>query len=82
MTSRDFCYWLQGCFELENPQSLDERRTTQIKQHLALVFRHEIDPSIDGGNQMLADELQKIHDGGKTLVAPTGPTPGGPVYRC
>lgn len=85
MTSRDFCYWLQGYFELTGGTGADlmsADKVMTVKNHLALVFRHEIDPSIDGGNQKLADELQKIHDGGKTLVAPTGPTPGGPVYRC
>jgi len=24
MKSRDFCYWLQGLFELQNPKALDE----------------------------------------------------------
>lgn len=66
MTSRDFCYWLQGHFELTNSQELTVQQTTTIKRHLALVFKHEIDPSY-GGNQ---PELQKIHDGG-----PIPPTP-------
>ncbi len=60
MTSRDFCYWLQGLFELKNPESLNKEQTKQIKNHLKLVFKHEIDPSY-GGNQQ---ELQDIHDGG------------------
>jgi len=61
MTSRDFCYWLQGLFELENPQELNERQTTTIKRHLALVFKHEIDSS--QGSQEHQAELQAIHDG-------------------
>ncbi len=75
MTSRDFCYWLQGFFEIDKPVTITEDQTTLIKRHLALVFKHEIDPSIPDPT----GELQHIHDGGK----PTGPVvPGGPVYRC
>jgi hypothetical protein len=59
MTSRDFCYWLQGHFELANPQELSARETALIKQHLALVFKHEIDPSMPDPT----GELQAIHDG-------------------
>lgn len=59
MTSRDFCYWLQGYFELGDFEVLSSRQIELIKRHLALVFKHEIDPSI-GGNQA---ELQAIHDG-------------------
>ena len=51
MTSREFCYWLQGFFEIH--WSTQEGRACvltisqieMIRNHLALVFRHEIDPS-------------------------------------
>lgn len=46
MTSRDFCFWLQGFFELSNEKYLDETQTNMIKKHLAMVFVHEIDPSM------------------------------------
>jgi hypothetical protein len=59
MTSRDFCFWLQGYFEVSNPQELTERETTLIKRHLNLVFKHEIDPSMPDPT----GELQNIHDG-------------------
>lgn len=63
MTSRDFCYWLQGYFEL-NEELNDGRgmgagQTERIKRHLALVFKHEIDPSMPDPT----GELQAIHDG-------------------
>lgn len=70
MTSRDFCYWLQGYFEVSQCETLDTTKVQMIKRHLALVFKHEIDPSI-GGN---AVELQSIHDGSSF--------PSAPVYRC
>jgi hypothetical protein len=62
MTSRDFCFWLQGYFEVAGPDSLKRnglngRQCEQVQAHLNLVFKHEIDPSM-GDNQ---DELDDIH---------------------
>lgn len=39
MTEQNFCYWLQGLFEMGNPTHLDERQTQIIKDHLQLVFK-------------------------------------------
>ena len=55
MTSRDFCYWLQGYFEIhgnrpvrepESVYNLNDSQVDMIRKHLAMVFIHEIDPSI------------------------------------
>ena len=51
MKSRDFCYWLQGLFELQNPKALDEKQTDLIRAHLHMVFIHEIDPSLPQNQQ-------------------------------
>ena len=59
MNSRDFCFWLQGLFEVANPQFLTEVQTSVIKRHLALVFKREIDPSMPDPT----GKLQQIHDG-------------------
>lgn len=67
MTSRDFCYWLQGYFEIEAnqprpPEFADRLNSEQIKSirnHLAMVFKHEIDPSM--GTKEHRDALDKIH---------------------
>ncbi len=59
MTSRDFCYWLQGFFEISEARDLTEAQTTQLKKHLSLVFAHEIDPKM--GNKTHQDELNSIH---------------------
>lgn len=70
MTSRDFCYWLQGYFEIhgnrpvQEPQStynLNESQVEMIKNHLSMVFKHEIDPSM--GSKDHQDLLMKIHQG-------------------
>lgn len=75
MTSREFCYWLQGWFEINTGENSIEELTFEqvdaIKKHLALVFKHEIDPSY--GNQAHVDELNAIH-------APL--RPHNPTLRC
>jgi len=62
MTSRDFCYWLQGFFELtidDGDISVSKEQAKMIRNHLNLVFKHEIDPSMPDPT----GELQAIHDG-------------------
>lgn len=63
MTSRDFCYWLQGFFEISETdgvaQPLSAKQVEGIKKHLALVFKHEIDPS--AGDAKHQGELNKVH---------------------
>lgn len=62
MTARDFCYWLQGYFELADPHGgLTQEQADLIATHLALVFKHEIDPS--AGDAARQAELNAIHDG-------------------
>jgi hypothetical protein len=68
MTSRDFCFWLQGIFEVAQPTELNAMATAQIRAHLALVFKHEIDPLMGGLAHQ--NELNKIHNHG----VPTNPT--------
>lgn len=79
MTSRDFCYWLQGYFELneelQDGRGMGAAQTETVKQHLALVFKHEIDPSMPDPT----GELQAIHDG-KSKIGGKGPN--GETLRC
>ncbi len=58
MTSREFCYWLQGYFEL-HADNLELRadQTKTIAKHLNMVFEHEIDKSYP--NQ---PKLNQIHN--------------------
>ncbi len=62
MTSRDFCYWLQGYFELSEGGRFTAEQANTVKKHLEMVFRHEIDPGF--GKDKAA--LQEIHDQGGT----------------
>lgn len=59
MTSRDFCYWLQGFYEIAGTDTISESQSKMIRRHLNLVFKHEIDPSMPDPT----GELQAIHDG-------------------
>jgi hypothetical protein len=61
MTSRDFAYWLQGFFEIQNPISITSAQVEMIKKHLNLVFKHEIDPSM--GDDKHQQILNSIHNG-------------------
>lgn len=57
MTSRDFCYWLQGFFEIgqagisqdqngNRPEiGLTGEQIQIVRNHLNMVFNHEIDSS-------------------------------------
>lgn len=86
MTSRDFCFWLQGYIELSLPQQtaaeragrplpyLNHEQTECVRRHLALVFKHEIDPSLALLTNH-AETMQKIHDGQNWDVT-------GPQIRC
>lgn len=73
MTSREFCYWLQGFFEMGYPiVNLSPTQIQMIKNHLDLVFVHEIDPSYPNG-----EKLQKVHDNMETM-----PDLAKPIMRC
>lgn len=65
MTSRDFCYWLQGFFEIRSAGKetggLDKGQVDAIQKHLSLVFKHEIDPSYGDDDHQQA--LNEIHQG-------------------
>lgn len=81
MTSRDFCYWLQGYLEVSavggnDPAKkvtapLNPMQVEMIQKHLNLVFTHEIDPSY-GDKQ---DLLNQIHSG-------TSNSGGDVLVRC
>lgn len=69
MTSRDFCYWLQGYLEIRKagPQppephgdmGMHSAQVEMIQRHLALVFKAEIDPSF---NPTITPALNQIHN--------------------
>lgn len=68
MKSRDFCFWLQGYFELkdEGGHGLNKEQFEIVKKHLALVFKHEIDPSMGGKEHQ--KELNEIHSNPENII--------------
>jgi hypothetical protein len=81
MTSRDFCYWLQGFFEVGKPKALNVNQVNQVKAHLALVFKHEIDPSAGGPDvQKILNEIHQAAE--KPKPPPRHECPATTVYRC
>jgi uncharacterized protein YlzI (FlbEa/FlbD family) len=63
LTERDFCYWLQGFFELNaGAVTLTSQQIESIRNHLNLVFEHSIDTPDPTGR------LQAAHDGKKLLT--------------
>lgn len=84
MKASEFCYWLQGFFEIRNAgingggvgdKTIDALQVEVIERHLALVFAHDLDPQ--QGTPEHQAELQAIHDG-----KIGGTSPDGLVYRC
>lgn len=83
MTTRDFCFWIQGFLEIHDA-GLAERapekligtpltgaQTNMIRQHLALVFKHEAEKTStisEGDKTKLSDPL--IHDFLRDLEPP------------
>lgn len=92
MNSRDFCFWLQGWFEVQfgnSAASMDASQAEIVRKHLALVFKHEIDPS-QGPPEHQA-ELDAIHNPPSPLTSGSGAQqisigpahgPGGVTMRC
>lgn len=67
MDSKSFVFWLQGFFELaDSNTALTEKQVQTIKNHLKLVFLHEIDPSYSD-DPTVQKIFQNIHDGKKPL---------------
>ena len=71
MTSRDFCYWLQGWIEVETAgqtpmpaRGLNPVQVAVIQAHLNMVFAHEIDPSFgDKDHQQKLDAAHAVSGG-------------------
>lgn len=86
MTSRDFCYWLQGYFELGVNSggglniNLNAAQVDVIRKHLTLVFVHEIDPS--AGPPVHQAELNKVHSGTSAPKIGGVDPISGMTYRC
>ena len=82
MNSIDFCFWLQGCFEITDTDSLTDEQVKIIKSHLNLVFKHEIDPLRESETTASVDELNAAHNGVKPSKKPNNGLSNDTLLRC
>ncbi len=92
MKSRDFCYWLQGYFEIAQAAihqdqngnrpaiGLNGEQLQIVRNHLNMVFKHEIDPS--HGDAAHQEVLQAAHEGKPQAPAKRPPHSGSTILRC
>ena len=85
MNSRDFCFWLQGFFEVSGQKDLNAHQVEIVRKHLDMVFAHEIDPSM--GDKKHQDLLTLIHQGDtdsghQTTNAPPWRPDRDPKIKC
>lgn len=87
MTSRDFCYWLQGYFEIlgagserdANEGRLSSGQVECVRKHLHMVFIHEIDPAFPKQQQAA---LTQAHTGGAAGIDPKSLVGGLSLMNC
>jgi len=82
MTSRDFCFWLQGFFEIGEVKQITAKESEIIQRHLALVFKHEIDPAIEAVSIVTKAELDAIHKPASPAFGPISMHPDAGLIRC
>lgn len=84
MKPDQFCYWLQGFFEISDPVELDYEEIKQIKNHLNLVFTHYLDPESNAETNVDPATLQAVHDGDFSHLKPLYHDQSGDktLFRC
>lgn len=88
MKAENFCYWLQGKLELDGePTAWTKEQVACVAAHLALVFKHDIDPKAGGAE--VQEALNQMHAGSASIAATPnasigGHAPGRPdvLFRC
>ena len=76
MNAVDFCFWLQGYFELNVVTEINKHQAGVIQKHLTLVFEHQIDPLRESEVEVSKDALDAIHGGLESSAE------NDPLVRC
>jgi len=63
MNTVEFCYWLNGYFELSGSKKLTEEQVKVVKEHLDLVFEKVTKKTVPEGTI-----LKSFDTGGLTLM--------------
>lgn len=61
MNTIDFCFWLQGYFEISGSNEISADQVKIIQDHLNLVFKHEIDPLRESQTTTPVNALNNAH---------------------
>ena len=65
MNRVNFCYWLQGYFEIANPKGISKEELKMIKSHLQLTFKNDID--LEYGDKSHQKKLSELHWEGRDI---------------
>ena len=60
MTTDNFCYWLQGFFELTDSSELTPEQVEMIKEHLSLTMTKKTSRLIDLGDLSKLEDFPKV----------------------
>lgn len=60
MKADNFCYWLQGMMELGDPETISKEQLDDIKAHLRIAFKYDIDQRY--GDKKHQEALSRIHN--------------------
>jgi hypothetical protein len=66
MKPEEFCYWLQGVFEMTDTEELNKKQTEILKRHLNMVFEH----------------IAHLDEKDQPAVSTSGWPPSGELERC
>lgn len=55
MNERDFCYWLQGYFELNGTRELSAKQVEIVREHLQLVLNKVTNAPVDLSSRTFVD---------------------------
>lgn len=73
MNADQFCYWLQGFFEISGQKSISIEQTDVIKEHLQLVFDKVTTKTIPPLYKIPNTFIQN-DNGGLVTMSPTTPS--------
>ncbi len=86
MTPENFCYWLQGFFELNKNmhiQSLTEHQVNMIQEHLSLVFKPTlVTPEAVQLQKELTEKIQHWYQHTKMIGDPLRKNAFPPTVTC
>jgi hypothetical protein len=75
VTPGEFCYWLQGIFEIGDIKQLDERQTAIVRDHLREVFTKVTPDRPPAGHEIDPDERRHLLDEIRDAARAQGPQP-------